>query len=530
MTRLSRESALKKIWRPLTLFALLFALPGCRTMAEPARPDADVLVITLRPDQPRQTIHGFGASDAWSIQFVGRDWPLEKRERIADLLFSLDLESDGSPVGIGLSAWRFNLGAGSASQGSDSGIRDAWRRAESFLLADGTYDWTRLAGQRWFLRAAQERGVEEFGAFVNSPPTALTRNGKAHSSGGEGSNLAPERYADFARYLREVVEHLEEAEGVQFDYLSPLNEPQWDWDGGQEGSPWLNSEVAGVVREISAALADAGLATQIEVPEAGKLNYLYEVADRPGRGNQAEAFFAPTSRDYVGNLPNVASTVAAHSYFTTYDTATLVDVRSRLSNHLAALDPGLEFRMSEYCVLEDNAEIRGGGRDLGMNTALYVARVIHADLTVAEATSWNWWLAVSPYDYKDGLVYIDRDMTDGNVYESKLLWGLGHFARFVRPGMRRLEVERSDGLSVAEAIGGTLVSAYHDPATSEATVVAVNQGQEEVRVRVGGEGVGDFRLYLTTAEEGMDLHFMGGHPAAEVLVLPGRSIATLVAD
>ena len=412
-------------------------------MAEPPGQDPDVLEITLHAERPRQTIHGFGASDAWSIQFVGRDWPVEKRERIAVLLFSLELEPDGSPAGIGLSSWRFNLGAGSESQGSESGIRDPWRRAETFLRPDGAYDWTRHGGQRWFLRAAEERGVEEFVAFVNSPPISLTRNGKAHSPGGESGNLAPDRYADFARYLRDVVMHVEEAEGVRFDFLSPVNEPQWDWDGGQEGSPWLNSEVAAVVREIGAALDAAGLTTRIEVPEAGKLNYLYEVADRPGRGAQAGAFFDPTSPEYVGDLPNVASTVAAHSYFTTYDTGTLVEVRSRLREHLATLDPELEFRMSEYCVLEDNAEIRGGGRDLGMNTALYVARVVHADLTIAEATSWNWWLAVSPYDYKDGLVYIDRNMTDGNVYESKLLWGLGHFSRFVRPGENQTQLAKS---------------------------------------------------------------------------------------
>jgi O-glycosyl hydrolase len=516
------------IRRALACTALL-AFAGCRTTAEPARQDPNVLEITIRSDDPRQTIHSFGASDAWSIQFVGRDWPVEKRDRIADLLFSLDLDPDGSPMGIGLSAWRFNLGAGSAGQGDQSGIRDEWRRAESFLLPDGTYDWTRLAGQRWFLRAASERGVREFIAFVNSPPVALTRNGRAHSSGGDASNLAPDRYHDFARYLRDAIAHLGTAEGVQFDYLSPVNEPQWDWDGGQEGSPWLNSEISAVVREISSALDEAGLATQIEITEAGKLNYLYEVADRPGRGDQAETFFAPTSPHYLGDLSNVAPAVAGHSYFTTHGTGSLLEVRSALRQRLDTLHPTLEFRMSEYCVLEDNPEIQGRGRDLGMNTALYVARVIHADLVVGEASSWHWWLAVSPYDYKDGLVYIDLSKSDGDIYESKLLWGLGHFSRFIRPGMRRVEVGRSDGLTPPQSIEGTLVSAYRHPETSETVVVVVNQGQTETRLRVGGGGVAEYRLYLTTPEPGVDLRYMGSRESAEDLVLPPRSMATLVA-
>lgn len=514
----------------LLCLAILLGFAGCRTTAEPARQDDEVMEFSLHPENFRQTIHSFGASDAWSIQFVGRDWPVEKRERIADLLFSLDFDSDGSPTGIGLSAWRFNLGAGSAAQGEESGIDDEWRRAESFLGPSGAYDWSALAGQRWFLRAASERGVGEFVAFVNSPPVALTRNGRAYSSGGDASNLAPERYDEFAIYLRDVVAHIEAVDGVQLDYLSPVNEPQWDWQGGQEGSPWLNSEVGAIVREISAALDEAGIATRIEVPEAAKLNYLYELADRPARGNQAEAFFSPNSPHYLGDLPNVAPAVAGHSYFTTYGTGTLLDVRTRLREDLYNLDPSLEFRMSEYCVLEDNPEIQGRGRDLGMNTALYVARVIHADLVAAEASSWHWWLAVSPYDYKDGLVYIDHSKTDGEIYESKLLWALGHYSRFVRPGMRRIEVARSDGAGPAESIEGTLVSAYRDPTSSETAIVLVNQQHAEVRLRVGGGSVAEYRHYLTTAEPGDDLRFMGPYGAGQELVLPPRSIATLVSE
>ena len=46
---------------------------------------------------------------------------------LADALFSID-------NGIGLSAWRFNVGAGSAEQGDDSRITDPFRRAELLIL------------------------------------------------------------------------------------------------------------------------------------------------------------------------------------------------------------------------------------------------------------------------------------------------------------------------------------------------------------------------------------------------------------
>ncbi len=75
-----------------------------------------------------QTIHSFGASDAWSCQFIGKYWPVEKREQIADWLFSTDMDEDNNPRGIGLTAWRFNIGGGSAFQGEASEIGDEWRK------------------------------------------------------------------------------------------------------------------------------------------------------------------------------------------------------------------------------------------------------------------------------------------------------------------------------------------------------------------------------------------------------------------
>jgi len=99
------------------------------------------LTVNVDVTSHKQAIHGFGASDAWSIQFVGKNWPIEKRERIANLLFSTSTDSGGNPEGIGLSIWRFNIGAGSAAQGEASGIKDEWRRAEGFMQSDLTYDW-----------------------------------------------------------------------------------------------------------------------------------------------------------------------------------------------------------------------------------------------------------------------------------------------------------------------------------------------------------------------------------------------------
>ncbi len=204
------------------------------------------LVLTIDVSQTRQTIRNFGASDAWAIQFVGQ-WPDAKREAIADLLFQTGLDDNRNPRGIGLSAWRFNLGAGSSRQTS---IRDPWRRADTFLdTASGGYDWTRCPGQRWFLQAAKARGVEQFIAFVNSPPVNMTQNGQAYCSRDSGAtNLREDKITAFATYMAAILEHFRDVEGIDFDGISPFNEPNWDWEGRrQEGCRYSNTDIHKVV-------------------------------------------------------------------------------------------------------------------------------------------------------------------------------------------------------------------------------------------------------------------------------------------
>lgn len=65
---------------------------------------------TVLPSSPEQHIQHFGASDAWSMQFIGL-WSEKQQQQVADWLFSSENDAQGKPKGIGLSIWRFNLGA-----------------------------------------------------------------------------------------------------------------------------------------------------------------------------------------------------------------------------------------------------------------------------------------------------------------------------------------------------------------------------------------------------------------------------------
>lgn len=513
----------------LTLSGLIL-FNSCKAQNDPEinKKDTTNPVFVISPETEYQKIQGFGASDAWACQFVGANWPDQKKNRIADLLFSSATNQDGKPLGIGLSIWRFNVGAGSAEQGEGSDIKDKWRRAECFLNKDLSFNWEKQAGQRWFLKSAKERGVADFIAFLNSPPVALTKNGKAYSSSPDSYNLSSDNYPAFVGYISSVLNFIKEKEGIGFGTISPFNEPQWDWTSpNQEGTPAKNSEIAAITKKLNAELENKGIPAMIEIPEAAKINYLFEPNDKPGRGDQINDFFSAASSDYVGNLSHVSHTISGHSYFSTWNFQSMIEYRKALSRKIATIDPNLKYAMTEYCVLEDNELIKGNGRDLGMATALYVAHVIHADLTVANATSWQWWTAVSPYDYKDGLVYIDYNESDGQVYESKLLWALGNYSRFIRPGMKRVAVNPNVNI-----IADVDYSAYKSTDGKQLVFVINNYGLSSFDFKLSDKVQGKYsaRCYQTSSLGDDNLRLVKTSHADEMLQVTAQSILTVVLE
>ena len=85
-----------------------------------------------------------------------------------------------------------------------------------------------------------------------------------------------------------------------------------------------------------------------------------------------------------------------------------------------------------------------------INLGLYVARLIHTNLAVANASAWQWWTAVSlnedvplwlqPMEGSSG----ETVKYDGMVVTTKMFWATANYSFFVRPGMRRVDVRAVD--------------------------------------------------------------------------------------
>ncbi|MBI5833606.1 MAG: hypothetical protein HZB16_15000 [Armatimonadetes bacterium] len=484
--------------------------------------EVDPVRVNLRVAEPHQTMDNFGASGGWWADPIGSAWGEPAKERVAELLFSPER-------GIGLSAWRFNIGAGSLYSGDN--VWDKWRAVECFKkTADEPYAWSRHAGQQWFLRAAARYGVRDRVAFACSPPIWLTKNGRGQCDPNVGStNLRPGADADYARFLCDVLTHFAR-QGLPFTHLSPLNEPQWEWNGGQEGCRYNNEDMIRLLRALGAEVKAQGLDVVVDLLDAGEWVFLLDDEDwRQWAHKPAPTAYVHANgtkgwgkyRGYIGDLLGdpelrgiLGNRLSAHSYWTDNGRDRLVDLRRAVRADADRVSPGAKLQMTEFCVMQHK-------RDLGMDTALHVARTIHSDLAWAEVSAWHWWLALSPHDYKDGLLYTDwRETGKETVLTSKTFWALGNWSRYVRPGWRRVAADPVDQ-------GDLCVTAFTSPAADKLAMVVVNESRDGQRLWLDSDKpLRNLRLAVTSADH--DLAELPQH--GDVVEVPARSVVTVLAD
>lgn len=168
-----------------------------------------------------------------------------------------------------------------------------------------------------------------------------------------------------------------------------------------------------------------------------------------------------------------------------------------------------------------------------MKTALDVARLIHLDLTLVGVSAWQWWTSVSPVNYKDGLIHTDwkKPGDAESILPARLLWALGNYSRFIRPGMRRLELE-----GAGQDVRGLMGSAYKDEKARKVVAVYVNMGSEPQTVQLDfGLGSRRWQLqsmtpYVTSDRDGDELKAYPAVTGGAPVGIPARSVVTIVAQ
>lgn len=500
--------------------------------------------IEINPSKTYQEIDHFAASDAWSGNFVGMHWDDEEKDQIARWLFSQESDSSGNPEGIGLSLWRVNVGAGTLEQdGAD--IIPYQRRVESFKTKDNkNYDWGKCSGQQFFMKKAVEYDCNNFILFSNSPIIQYTKNGRGWSSSGDSANIRPQHYTDFAVYLADVAEYYLK-KGWNISYISPINEPQVNWTSPrQEGTPWRNSEIKKMFEELDKALIKKGMNNvKMLLGETSNLRQLYDespyIRERFGGGDetpdrQIQVFFDPDSPYYIGDLKHLPKVIAGHSYHTHSTNQQLREVREELKQYTEKY--GIDFIQSEWCLLPDVKDPMDGfqvgwRRDNfgGMDVALLLARLVYGDFVYADAKAWGYWKGM---EVNGTHALITLSLKDGNIQNggyistNKLLWGLGNYSLFIRPGYVRIALDGADDLNT---IAG---SAYQSPDQSRIVSVYVNSSYDEHSIKTSfpeeiSKRVKTISAYTTN--NNMDLAKTNvSNTVKSNISIPARSIVTIV--
>ena len=478
-----------------------------------------------------QIIDGFGASDAWLMDIIGKYWSKENKEGIAKLLFSREKDENGNPEGIGLSMWRFNVGAGTVEKGHEGNIEEISTRTECFLQEDGSYAWNKQQGQQYFMEKAKEYGCEQFVLFSNSAPVWYTKNGLGHTTNGE-NNLKLEHYGDFADFLANVTAYFQ-SKGYNIPFVSPVNEPEYEWTGGQEGCRWSNEDLQRLAIELERSFSEKELKTMLLLTESGHWDYLYSVGDRgPLYGNKIEELFIEGGKYYIGNLPHVPNIICAHSYYLDETWDILQETREKV-NEVATAN-GLKVYQSEWSMLGGAYEDYPSYDEASyMDLALSMAKVIYHDLVTGNMSSWCYWTAVAREIYSQNcrfylvrVIPADGDYGDvkqsGSYSSSKNLWVLGNYSLFVKPGYQRV------ALNIPESSRKFFGSAYISPEQDQLVIVYNNLSDENIKVNTSLNGINNkivlsCEQYTTSASKDLKLEedYRKG-------IIPSKSVVTFV--
>lgn len=464
------------------------------------------LNITINKDKTLNELDGFGTSACWWSQICGNS---ATEEDIAKLLFSRE--------GLGMNIFRYNVGGGEADN-PECRIGDPWRAPESFYVKNEEtgnfeYDFTRDANAQRFLDLALSYGiVDTVVLFANSPHYSMTASGQA--SGGlkeKQSNLPRENYQAFAEYFLDITQYFLD-KGVPVKYISPINEPQWDWGGdwvGQEGCHYETDEIVELFEVFAREIKKRNMDVKISGPESGDIS--------PNTTNWFKKLYDNEE------IKDALGTLSYHSYWTDG----FVYTKPYLGRWTKKHTPDVKIEMSEWCELpckHTTDEIEG---------ALIEARVIANDLQLTGVSAWSAWAGVNGWNtgddgkvHTDGLLYANEDFSEYGV--AVRYYALAHFSRFIPAGSVRLESRKNvydinftfNGSTGANFATNTV--SYLTPDGKIVTVVVNEGGERELTFNVGAEKM---NVYTSTQTRQLENTYSG---KIKTIVLPEKSIMTVV--
>lgn len=334
------------------------------------------------------------------------------------------------------------------------------------------YDWEADERQLNVLKAAMSSAGDDFiaEAFSNSPPYFMTVSGC--SSGNKKAatdNLREDSYRAFACYMADVMEHLAGSGIVEFESVSPMNEPATNyWSAFSEKQEGCHFSPGKSQSNVLVALNDELKNKGIDAVICG--------TDETSI-NTAKSSFAKLSDEAKG----VISRIDTHSY--------QGDKRKELKE--TALGAQKNLWMSEV-----DGTYSLGKESGAMEAALGFADAIMTDVNGMFPSAWIMWNAADMHiDSENEFDTLTRQEADRILTQGEPFWGIaiadhdakelllgkkyygfGQFTRYILPGYCIIK-------------SGENTLAAYDPKEGKVVIVAMNPDQKDA---VWGFDLSDF--------------------------------------
>ncbi|HSC85686.1 MAG TPA: hypothetical protein VLC09_00365, partial [Polyangiaceae bacterium] len=293
------------------------------------------------------------------------------------------------------------------------------------------------ARAKWAYAVANLKEAKSYGSDVSilaspwSPPAAM----KSNNSTTGGGKLLTDYYDDYASHLNGYVGYMA-GQGVTIDVVSVQNEP--DWHPDYDSCDWTGSELLNFVKNNAPAI----VGPRILIAES--LQFTRSYTD-------------PTLNDAVA-VQNI-DLVGGHLYG--------AEPAGKFTAYPLAREKGKPQWMTEWLTHEadgSGAAIWGGDNQAVWDETMdQVLRSVHRAMTI-DWSAFIWWWGRRYYSFMG-----DGDANFGTTKGQILKrgWAFSHYAKFVRPGATRVDVEAGDTLS------GLEITAYRRE--NETVVVLLNR-------------------------------------------------------
>ncbi|GGY83940.1 RICIN domain-containing protein [Streptomyces omiyaensis] len=406
--------------------------------------------VTVRPDPSyqQQPFEGWGTALTWFANVTG-GWPDAQRNALADALYGAD--------GLGFTIARYNIGGGDSPETTPymragAAVPGWWNRpgpeSPDWWDPNNPTHWNPNAdaNQRWWLTAAKARGADKFEAFSNSAPYFMTRSGVVSGNWNAWEdNLRSDQYERFAAYLSGAMKRAQDATGVTFDTLSPINEPNtnyWGAYGRQEGSHWDPASQARMFTTMRARLNADGVSTRIAGmdetnPNTFRTNWdAYDTATKAALGQLNTHTYSTGGRTGVRDIAKGTATPLWMSE---------VDLGGSVGQSFTDMSPALDLTQR-----------------------------VNEDFRELEPRAWVLWQAVEDYENMTpgrensnwGLIQTDftpEDAATEPLRKNKKYWALANYTKFVRPGARVINTDNADTFAALRPAGQGAVVVHTNP-------------------------------------------------------------------